>query len=81
MPLASLPIWDEESLTCFESSGAHFIPCQNKGIPHLITQEDLNDLVIIEKRFKGKCFEGILADYCSTIKKDFSELLHKRRKR
>ena len=45
MPPASLPILDKESLTCFESSGADFEPCQNKGIPHLITQEDLNNLV------------------------------------
>ena len=45
MPPANLPILDEESSTCFESSGADFEPCQSKSIPHLITQKDLNNLV------------------------------------
>ena len=54
MPPASLPILDEESSTCSESSDTHFKPCQNKGIPHLITQEDLNDLVRNLNLSKGK---------------------------
>ena len=45
MPPASPAILDEKSLTYFESSGVIFEPCQSKGIPHLITQEDLNNLV------------------------------------
>ena len=32
---------------------------------------------IIEIRFEGKCFVGMLADYCWSIKLDTSELLHK----
>ena len=45
MPPANLPILHEESLTCSKSSGEDFEPCQSKVISHLITQEDLNDLV------------------------------------
>ena len=54
MPPASLPISDKESLTCSESSGAGFEPCQSKGIPHLITLEDINDFVWDLNLSKGK---------------------------
>ena len=45
MPSVSLPILDEEPSTCSKSSDTDFQPCQSKGVPHLITQKDLNDLV------------------------------------
>ena len=54
MPPASLLILDKDSLTCSESSGAHFELCQSKGMPYLITQEDLNDLVWNLNLSKGK---------------------------
>ena len=54
MPLTSLPVLDKESSTYSESSDADFEPCQSKGIPHLITQEDLNDLVQDLYLSKGK---------------------------
>ena len=50
----SLPILDKKFLTCFKSSGAHFEPCQSKGIPHLITLEDMYDLVRDLNFSKGK---------------------------
>ena len=39
------------------------------------------DIAFIEKRFKGKCSLKMLADYCWSIRRDTSELLHKRRRR
>ena len=54
MPPTSLSILDEEYLTSSESSGADFEPCQIEGIPYLITQEDLNDLVRDLNLSKGK---------------------------
>ena len=54
MPPASLPILDEKFLTCSESSGTNFKPCQSKSLPHLITLEDLNDLGQDLNLSKGK---------------------------
>ena len=51
MPPASLPI---RISTCSESSSADFEPCQSKGMPHLVTREDLNDLVWDLNLAKGK---------------------------
>ena len=54
IPPASLPTLDKESSTCSKSSGAHFEPSQIKDIPHLITLEDLYDLVRDLNLLKGK---------------------------
>ena len=35
------------------------------------------NVAILEKKFKGKCPVVILVDYCWSIKRDTSELLHK----
>ena len=52
--LICVPILEEKSSTCSESSGADFEPCQSKGTPHLITQKNLNDLVRDLNLSKGK---------------------------
>ena len=55
MPPTSLSILDEEYLKSSESSDADFEPCHIKGIPYLITQEDLNDLLVRDLNLsKGK---------------------------
>ena len=54
MPPANLLILVEESSTRSQNSGAHFKPCQSKGIPNLIAQEGLNDLVWDLNFSKGK---------------------------
>ena len=64
MPPASLPILGKESSTCSKSSGAHFKLCQSKGMPHLITLEDLYDLVWDLNLSKGK--SGFWDHTCSS---------------
>ena len=39
------------------------------------------DIAMIDKTFKGKCSTGMLADYCWSIKRNTSELLHKQQRR
>ena len=39
------------------------------------------DIAAIEKRYKGKWSVGMLADYCWSIKRDGSDLKHKKQKR